>query len=179
MKQIGLASYQAIKTPPEWDEPGIDDFWDMFITEYDPKNELSDDDFELVRHWWYEFKGGQGYEWNDGIDITLEEMKEELKDLYETRGVRSCENCEKNGNCRVKDWCRISHNDDYTRTDFWQKKMTIEDWKKKAKEYEDLAGYWHDKYYSTREEADFVRNLLDDSQKERLVEWEKQNTKED
>ena len=40
MKQIGLKSYQDIKLPKEWDEPSIDDFWEMFLSKYDPKGEL-------------------------------------------------------------------------------------------------------------------------------------------
>lgn len=127
MKQIGLRSYQDIKTPKEWDEPSIDDYWEMFWAQYDPKGELSDDDAETVRHWWYEFKGGTGCDWDDGLDTTLDEMKEELKDLYERRGVHTCENCGQcvNGVCQDtwKSQCRTGNNDDYTMYDHWIYKL--------------------------------------------------------
>ena len=178
MKQIGLRSYQDIKTPPEWDEPSIEDFWEMFWTAYDPKGELSDDDTETVRHWWYEFKGGQGYEWNDGLDTSLEEMKEELKDLYERRGVHTCETCERNGNCdgKFSAYCRTSHNDDYTMTDYWKKRMTLEDWKKEAEEQRVNADRWMSRSCDYGNEIYYIKeHLLDASQKEKLAEWEKEH----
>lgn len=179
MKQIGLKSYQDIKLPKEWDEPSIDDFWEMFLSKYDPKGELSDDDAETVRHWWYEFKGGTGCEWDDGLDTTLEEMKEQLKDLYERRGVHTCETCEQcvNGICQDiwKSQCRTGNNDDYTMYDHWKKRMTIEDWKKEAEEQRLKANVWMSRSCDYGNEIYYIKeNLLDASQKEKLAEWEKE-----
>lgn len=182
MKDIGLRSYQDIKTPKEWDEPSIDDYWEMFWSKYDPKSELSDDDAETVRHWWYEFKGGTGCEWYDGLDTSLEEMKEQLKDLYESREVHTCETCEHcaNGKCEDiwKSHCRTGNNDDYTMYDHYRKRMTIEDWKKEVEEQKKKVEYWISKSCDYGNEIYYIKeNLLDASQKEKLAEWEKENRK--
>lgn len=132
MKQIGLKSYQDIKTPPRWDEPSISDYFEMFYSEYCGKEDYSDEDYEIIRRWWYEFKGGTGCPYNEDIDTTLEEMKEQLADFDAKREHHTCETCERciNGICEEK-WkhnCRTGNNDDYTMTDYYRKRMSREDW---------------------------------------------------
>ena len=179
MKQIGLRSYQAIKTPPEWDEPSVDDYFEMFYSEYCGKEDYSDEDYEIIRRWWYEFKAGTGCPYNEDIDTTLEEMKEQLADLDARREHHTCETCEHciNGGCeeRWKHYCRTGNNDDYTMSDHYRKRMTIEDWKKEVEEQKKKVEYWISRSCDYGNEIYYIKeNLLDASQKEKLAEWEKE-----
>ena len=180
MKQIGLKDYQSIKLPPEWDEPSVEDYFEMFYSEYCGKEDYSDEDYEIIRRWWYEFKGGTGCPYNEDIDTTLEEMKEQLADLDARREHHTCETCEHciNGICEDiwKSYCRTGNNDDYTMYDHYRKRMTIEDWKKEVEEQKKKVEYWISRSCDYGNEIYYIKeNLLDASQKEKLAEWEKEN----
>lgn len=153
MKQIGLRSYQDIKLPKEWDEPSIDDYFEMFYSEYCGKEDYSDEDYEIIRRWWYEFKGGTGCDWDDGVDTELEEMKNDLKEFDEGRVKHTCETCRRYGRCNthLKNNCRTGCNDDYTRSDYWKKSLTDAEWEEEVKKVEANGEYWWHKYYNARE----------------------------
>ena len=166
MKQIGLKSYQDIKTPPKWDEPSISDYFEMFYSEYCGKKDYSDEDYEIIRRWWYEFKGGTGCPYNEDIDTTLEEMKEQLADFDARREHHTCETCERciNGVCEElwKHNCRIGNNDDYTMIDYYRKRMSREDWEwllcEKRNKITDLS---YEKYKLKKENEQLKDQIAD------------------
>ena len=176
-RMIGLESYQAIKTPPEWDEPSTEDYFEKFFSEWSGKEKVSDDDYEIVHRWWYEFKAYTGCDWDDGVDTELEEMKESLEAIDQRRKNQTCETCRKFGRCpdAWKHFCRTGNNDDYTMYDYYRKRMTIEDWKKEAEEQKKKVEYWISRSCDYGNELFYIKNnLLDDNQKEKLAEWKKE-----
>lgn len=129
-REIGLRSYQDIPPDPRYEEPSTQDYFEMFFSAWSGKEEVSDDDYEIVHRWWYEFKAGTGCDWDDGVNVELEEMKNDLKEFDQGREIHSCETCRRFGKCDSswKNNCRTGHNDDYTCTDYWKIHRTDEEW---------------------------------------------------
>ena len=152
-REIGLRSYQDIPPDPRYEEPSTQDYFEMFFSAWSGKEEVSDDDYEIVHRWWYEFKAGTGCDWDDGVDTELEEMKNDLKEFDEGRVKHTCETCRKYGRCDAmwKNNCRTGCNDDYTRSDYWKKSLTDAEWEEEVKKVEANGEYWWHKYYNARE----------------------------
>lgn len=158
-RMIGLESYQAINTPKEWDEPSTEDYFEKFFSAWAGKEEVSDDDYEIVHRWWYEFKAGTGCDWDDGVDTELEEMKESLEAIDQRRAGQSCANCRRNGNCdeHWQRWCRTGNNDDYTLTDYWKVHRTDEEWEEEIRKGQQKAREYRDKYYEPKRHWHFTK----------------------
>jgi hypothetical protein len=101
----------------------------MFYSELCKKNgvkDFPDEEYEIIRRWWYEFKAGNGDEWDSGCDLSLEEMKAELAEFDEGREKHTCATCDRRINMYVCKGCRTGNNDDYTLSDFWKSHEQIE-----------------------------------------------------
>ena len=134
---ICCKSYQDIPEDPRYAGPDTEDYFDMFLTEFYKRNgikDLSDDNYETVRRWWYEFVNGRGEEWDYGCDMTLEEMFAELKEYNENREKHTCETCERKRDDVFCLRCRTGCNNDYTLSDYWHSYTRIEKrlWKRIA-----------------------------------------------
>ena len=126
---ICCKSYQDIPDDPRDNIMDSEDYFDLFLTEYYKRNgikDLSDDNYETVRRWWYEFVCGRGEEWEYNCDTTLEEMVAELKEYDENREKHTCETCERKRDDVFCLRCRTGCNDDYTLSDYWHSYTRIE-----------------------------------------------------
>ena len=126
---ICCKSYQDIPEDPRYAGPDTEDYFDMFLTEFYKRNgikDLSDDNYETVRRWWYEFVNGRGEEWDYGCDMILEEMFAELKEYDENREKHTCETCERKRDDIFCSHCRTGCNDDYTLSDYWHSYTRVE-----------------------------------------------------
>ena len=134
---ICCKSYQDIPDDPRDNYMDSEDYFDLFLTEFYKRNgikDLSDDNYETVRRWWYEFVNGRGEEWDYGCDMTLEEMIAELKEYDENREKHTCETCERKRDDIFCSHCRTGCNDDYTLSDYWHSYTRVEKqlWKRIA-----------------------------------------------
>ena len=126
---ICCKSYQDIPDDPRDNYMDSEDYFDMFLTEFYKRNgikDLSDNNYETVRRWWYEFVNGRGEEWDYGCDMTLEEMIAELKEYDENREKHTCETCERKRDDIFCSHCRTGCNDDYTLSDYWHSYTRVE-----------------------------------------------------
>jgi hypothetical protein len=126
---ICAKSYQDIPDDPRDNYMDSEDYFDLFLTEFYKRNnikDLSDDNYETVRRWWYEFVNGRGEEWDYGCDMTLEEMAAELKEYDENREKHTCETCERKRDDVFCLRCRTGCNDDYTLSDYWHSYTRVE-----------------------------------------------------
>jgi hypothetical protein len=126
---ICCKSYQDIPEDPRYAGPDTEDYFDMFLTAWCKENsikDVNDEDYEVIRRYWYEFENGNGEEPDHNSDKTLEEMFAELKEYDENREKHTCETCERRINENICGYCRTGNNDDYTKSDYWKNYTRIE-----------------------------------------------------
>lgn len=126
---ICCKSYQDIPEDPRYAGPDTEDYFDMFLTAWCKENsikDVNDEDYEVIRRYWYEFENGNGEEPDHNSDKTLEEMFAELKEYDENREKHTCETCERRINENICGYCRTGNNDDYTKSDYWKNYTQIE-----------------------------------------------------
>jgi hypothetical protein len=126
---ICCKSYQDIPEDSRYAGPDTEDYFDMFLTAWCKENsikDVNDEDYEVIRRYWYEFENGNGEEPDHNSDKTLEEMFAELKEYDENREKHTCETCERRINENICGYCRTGNNDDYTKSDYWKNYTRIE-----------------------------------------------------
>jgi hypothetical protein len=126
---ICCKSYQDIPEDPRYAGPDTEDYFDMFLTAWCKENsikDVNDEDYEVIRRYWYEFENGNGEEPGHNSDKTLEEMAAELKEYDENREKHTCETCERKRDDVFCSHCRTGCNDDYTLSDYWHSYTRVE-----------------------------------------------------
>lgn len=126
---ICCKSYQDIPEDPRYAGPDTEDFFDMFLTAWCKENgvkDVNDEDYEVIKRYWYEFENGNGEEPDHNSDLSLEEMKADLAEFDANREKHTCETCERKRSDNFCKSCRTGCNDDYTRPDYWKNYTQIE-----------------------------------------------------
>ena len=82
---ICAKSYQDIPDDPRDSERFMssEDCFEEFLSIWCKEqkvDKVSDEDYELIRKWWFKFCDGMDYDFDYGSDRTLQEMKEELSE---------------------------------------------------------------------------------------------------
>lgn len=134
---ICAKSYQSIPDDPRDNILSSEDYFDMFYSELCKRNgvkDFSDEEYEIIRRWWYEFENGSGNDTDSGCDKSVEDMESELKDFDEGREKHTCETYERKRCDVFCKHCRTGCNDDYTMTDYWHSYTQVEQrlWKRIA-----------------------------------------------
>lgn len=126
---ICCKSYQDIPDDPKYAGPDTEDYFDMFLTAWCKANGVKDvnnENYEIIRRYWYEFENGNGEEPDHNSDMTLEEMNAELEEYDENREKHTCETCERKRDDVFCSHCRTGCNDDYTLSDYWHSYTRVE-----------------------------------------------------
>lgn len=79
-------SYQDFVRRTDYLEPEYktsEDYYDDFLTAYCGKTEYPDEDLEVIHDYWYRFCDGFPENEKNAMEMTIAQMKEELKEYDE------------------------------------------------------------------------------------------------